>query len=60
MIIIIISCSILNLKAKAVQSRKITDNTLQNNEAVKTTKKNFKTAKTVSIVVRLSFACCKF
>ena len=55
--IIIISCSIQNLKAAAVQSKRITDNTLQNQDAVKRTKKNFKATKTVSIVIGLFVVC---
>ena len=56
--IIIIFCSIRIVKAAAVQSKKIiTDSTLQNQEAVKKRKRNFKAAKTVSIVVGLFVVC---
>ena len=55
--IIIIGCSIRNLKAAAVQSKNITGNTLQNQDTVKRRKKNFKAAKTVSIVVGLFVVC---
>ena len=55
--IIIILCSIRILRAAAVQSRRITVNTVQNLEAVKTRKKNFKAAKTISIVVGLFVVC---
>jgi hypothetical protein len=55
--IIIIFCSIRILKAAAVQSRPITDNTLQNQDAVKRRKRNFKAAKTISIVVGLFVVC---
>ena len=51
--IIIIICSIRNLKAAAEQSKNIADNTLQNEDAVNRGKRNFKAAKTVSIVVGL-------
>lgn len=56
--IVIVSCSIRILRAAAEQSRKIiTDNSLQNQEAVKREKKNSKAAKTVSIVVGLFVVC---
>ncbi|XP_078362220.1 adenosine receptor A2a-like [Oculina patagonica] len=55
--IIIIFCSIRNLKAAAVQSRRTIVQTLQNQEAVKRRKKNLKAAKTVSIVVGLFVIC---
>ena len=56
--IIIVFCSIRNLRAAAVQSNKIiTDHTLQNQDAVKRRKKNFKAAKTISIVVGLFVIC---
>ncbi|XP_078365559.1 adenosine receptor A2a-like [Oculina patagonica] len=55
--IIIIFCSIRILKAAAVQSRRITDNTLQRHDSVKRRKKNLKAAKTVSIVVGLFVVC---
>ena len=55
--IIIILCSIRILRAAAVQSRRITVNTVQNLEAVKTRKKNYKAAKTISIVVGLFVVC---
>ncbi|XP_078365592.1 beta-1 adrenergic receptor-like [Oculina patagonica] len=56
--IIIILCSIRILKAATVQSKKIaTDHTLQNEDAAKRRKKNFKAAKTVSIVVGLFVVC---
>ncbi|XP_078362161.1 beta-1 adrenergic receptor-like [Oculina patagonica] len=56
--IIIIFCSIRILKVATVQSKKIiTDGGLQNQKAVKKRKKNFKAAKTVSIVVGLFVVC---
>ena len=56
--IIIIFCSVRNLKAASVQSKKIiTDHTLQNADAVKRRRKTFKAAKTVSIVVGLFVVC---
>ncbi|XP_078365622.1 beta-2 adrenergic receptor-like [Oculina patagonica] len=55
--IIIIFCSIQNLKAAALQSKNITENTLQNQDAVKRRKENFKATKTVSIVVGLFVVC---
>ena len=55
--ILIIFCSIRNLKAASVQSRRITVNVLQNQEAVKRRKKNFKAVKTISIVVVLFVVC---
>ena len=56
--IIIIFCAIQNLKVAAVQSKKIiTDSTLQNEDVVKIREKNFKAAKTVSIVVGLFVVC---
>ena len=56
--IIIVSCSILILRAAAEQSRKImTDNSLHNQDAVKRGKRNSKAAKTVSIVVGLFVVC---
>ena len=56
--IIITFCSIRNFKAAAVQSKKVlTDQSLQTLEAVKKRKKNFKAAKTVSIVVGLFVVC---
>ncbi|XP_078362140.1 adenosine receptor A2a-like [Oculina patagonica] len=55
--IIIMFCSVRNLKVAAAQFKNITDNTLQNQEAVKRRKRNFKAAKTVSIVVGLFVVC---
>ncbi|XP_078365601.1 adenosine receptor A2a-like [Oculina patagonica] len=56
--IIIIFCSIRILKVATVQFKKIiTDVNLQNQDAVKKRKKNFKAAKTVSIVVGLFVVC---
>ena len=55
--IIIILCSIRILKAASVQSWRITVNTFQNQDAAKTRKKNFKAAKTISIVVGLFVVC---
>jgi len=55
--IIIILCSIRILKAAAVQSKRITVNTVQNQDAVKRRKKNFKAAKMISIVVGLFVVC---
>jgi di/tricarboxylate transporter len=56
--IIIIFCSIWILQAVAEQSKKIIiENSLQNQDAVKRRKKNFKAAKTVSIVVGLFVIC---
>ena len=55
--IIIILCSIRILKAASLQSRRITVSTVQNQDAVKTRKKNFKAAKTISIVVGLFVVC---
>ena len=56
--IVIVSCSIQILRAAAEQSRKIiTDNSLQNPDAVKKVKRNSKAAKTVSIVVGLFVVC---
>lgn len=55
--IIIILCSIRILKAASVQFRRITVNTLQNQDAVKRRKKNFKAAMTISIVVGLFVVC---
>ena len=54
---LIVFCSIRNLKAASTQSRRITSvNTWQNQDAVKKRKKNFKAAKTISIVVGLFVA----
>ena len=55
--IIITQCSIRILKAASVQSRRITVNTVHNQEAVKRRKKNFKAAKTIGIVVGLFVVC---
>lgn len=56
--IVIVFCSIRIFKAAEEQSKKIiTDNTLQNQDAVKRGKKNCKAAKTVSIVVGLFVVC---
>ena len=55
--IIIVLCSIRILKAASVQSRRIIDNTLQRQDSVQRTKKNFKAAKTVGIVVGLFVVC---
>lgn len=56
--IVIVFCSIRILRAAAEQSRKIiTDNSLQNQDAVKRGKKNSKAAKTVSTVVGLFVVC---
>ena len=55
--IIITLCSIRILKAASVQSRRITVNTFQNQDAAKTRKKNFKAAKTISIVIGLFVVC---
>ena len=55
--VIIVFCSVRILRAAAVQSRQITDNTLQRQDSVKRRKKNFKAAKTVSIVVGLFVVC---
>ena len=55
--IIIILCSIRILKAASVQSKRITVNTVENQDAVKKRKKNFKAAKTISIVVGLFVVC---
>ena len=56
---IIIFCSIRILKAAAVQSNKIklTKSNLKNRDVFKRTKKNFKAAKTVNIVVGLFIVC---
>ena len=55
--IIIILCSIRILKAASVQSKRITVNTVQNQDAVKKRKKNFKAAITISFVVGLFVVC---
>jgi len=55
--ILIIFCSIRNLKAASMQSRRITVNTAQNQDVVIRRKKNFKAAKTISIVVGLFVVC---
>ena len=57
--IIITFCSIRNLKAAVVQSKRITDLNIEIVEAAERRKslKNFKAAKTVSIVVGLFFVC---
>ena len=55
--IVIVFCSIRILKASATQSRRINDITLQSQESVIRRKKNFKAAKTVSIVVGLFVVC---
>ena len=56
--IIIIFCSIRNLRTAAEQSKNIlTDISLQNQDSVKRRKKNFKAAKTVSIVIGLFVVC---
>ena len=55
---LVVFCSIRNLKAALVQSRQIVSvNTLQNQDAVRKRKKNFKAAKTISIVVGFFVAC---
>ena len=55
---LIVFCSIRNLKAAFVQSRRITSiNTLQNQDAAKRRKKNFKAAKTISIVIGMFVVC---
>ena len=54
---IIILCSIRILKAASLQSRRISVHTLQNQDAVKRRKKNFKAAMTISIVVGLFVVC---
>ena len=54
---IIILCSIRILKAASLQSRRISVHTLQNQDAVKGRKKNFKAAMTISIVVGLFVVC---
>ena len=52
--VIIIFCSIRNLKAAAIQSKRIvTQHNVPREEAVKSRLKNFKAAKTISIVVGL-------
>ncbi len=56
--IVITFCSIRILRVAAEQSKKIkSDNTLQHQDAVKRGKRNFKAAKTVSIVVGLFVVC---
>ena len=56
--IIIILCSIRILKAASVQSKRMSVSTVQNHQdAVKRRKKNFKAAKTISIVVGLFVVC---
>ena len=55
--IIIILCSIRILKAASVQSKRISVSTVQNQDAVKKKKKNFKAAKMISIVVGLFVVC---
>ena len=55
--IIIILCSIRILKAASVQSRQISVGTVQNQDAVKKSKKHFKAAMTISIVVGLFVVC---
>lgn len=56
--IVITFCSIRILRVAAEQSKKMkTDSTIQNQDAVKKGKKNFKAAKTVSIVVGLFVVC---
>ena len=54
---LIIFCSIRNLNAASIQSRHIAINTVQNQDAVKRKKKNFKATKTISIVVGLFVIC---
>ena len=55
---LIVFCSIRNLKAAFVQSGRITSvNTLQNQDAAKRRKKNFKAAKTISIVIGMFVVC---
>ncbi|XP_078367426.1 beta-4C adrenergic receptor-like [Oculina patagonica] len=57
--IIFVFCSIRNFKAAAVQSRRISNNTLRNHDQddAKRRKKNFKAVKTISIVVGLLIIC---
>ena len=55
--ILIIFCSVRNLQAASVQSRRIDVNTLQNQDSVKRRTKNFKAVKTISIVVGLFVVC---
>ena len=55
---LIVLCSIRNLKAASMQSRQLMSvNTLQNQDAVRKRKKNFKAAKTISLVVGFFVAC---
>ena len=54
---IIVVCSIRNLKAAAVQSKNITHYSLPKADAVNRRKKNLKAVKTVSIVVGLFVVC---
>ena len=55
---LVVFCSIRNLKAASVQSRQIVSvNTLQNQDAVRKRKKNFKAAKTISTVVGFFVVC---
>ena len=55
--IVIILCSIQILKAASVQSKRISVSTVQNRDAVIRKIKNFKAAKTISIVVGLFVVC---
>lgn len=55
--IIIVLCSTRILKAASVQCNQISVHTVQNQDAVKRRKKNFKAAMTISIVVGLFVVC---
>ena len=54
---LIIFCSIRNLRAASMQSRRITVNTVRDQDAVTRRKKNYKATKTISIVVGLFVVC---